>query len=496
MSADVRVVKHDELYVRVFAEKSIVFELNEHFSFYVDGYKWMPKYKSGLWDGKIKLFNTRDRLLPVGLLLDLMKFCKRYSYTLEIENKQDILPIDFSSDLDEFIADLPSITKTPPSDEYQFQLDALKKCVKLNKSLTLSPTGSGKSHIIYLLVRFLLRYTEDPILICVPTTSLVEQMVSDFASYANDGWDAESECHKIYSGRDKMTDKRVTVTTWQSIYKLPVGWFRRYGTFICDEAHLAKSDSITGIVGKMRHSKFRFGFTGTLSDCKTNEMCLRGLFGVVTRTTTSSKLMDSGVLSKLKINAALLKYPKEESKWVAKMKYQEEIDWLVAHPSRNAFIIASAFAQPQNTLVLFNYVEAHGEKLFERAQKAAARVGKEVFFVSGKTAVEERERIRAIVEKQNNVIVFASYGTFSTGINMKNLHTVIFAHPYKAKIKNLQSIGRVLRKSVGKDCATLIDIADDLSYNKRQNLTLRHFVERTKIYDAEDFEYTIKKHNI
>lgn len=494
---DIRIYKQDELHIRIETERSIQYELNEHFSFYVKDYKFMPQYKSGLWDGKIRLFNLATNLLPSGLLIDLVKFCKAYEYSYEIVDKEALKPIQFEDEINEFLENIPQVTKLPPKGEYQYQLDSVIKCLKLNKSLVLSPTGSGKSHIIYLIVRFLLQYTDENILICVPTTSLDEQMVSDFSSYVNDGFDIDSECHKVYSGKEKQTKKRIVVTTWQSIYRLPNDWFKRFGVFICDEAHQADSKSITKIISNLSHCRFRYGFTGTLDGTKTHELSLRGMFGVVIKTTTTKKLMNEGVLANLAIDVVILKYQKDECKdvYMNHRKYHDEIRWLVEHKKRNQYIIATALSQKNNTLVLFNFID-HGNKLYEMALKYADQFKKEVHFIHGNVDVEERERVRRIVETKNNIIIFASYGTFSTGINMKNLHTVIFAHPFKARIRNLQSIGRTLRKSTGKEKAKLIDIGDDLSYNNKNNVTFEHLIERMKIYESEQFEYELKKQQL
>jgi superfamily II DNA or RNA helicase len=222
------------------------------------------------------------------------------------------------------------------------------------------------------------------------------------------------------------------------------------------------------------------------------------MFGPIIKTTTTKKLMDDGVLSGLKIDVIMLQYSNDDCKFVSKncKKYQDEIDWLVNNEKRNKFIIATAFSQPKNTLVLFNFVGGHGERLYKYALDKSSEFGKEVYFVHGNIKVEERERIRQLVENKDNIIIFASYGTFSTGVNMKNLHTVIFAHPFKARIRNLQSIGRALRRSSGKESAKLVDIGDDLSYNGRKNVSLEHLVERLKIYESEQFEYVVRKRDL
>jgi superfamily II DNA or RNA helicase len=121
---------------------------------------------------------------------------------------------------------------------------------------------------------------------------------------------------------------------------------------------------------------------------------------------------------------------------------------------------------------------------------------RKVFYVHGSVEADERELVREITEKESDAIIIASYGTFSTGINIRNLHNIVFASPSKSKIRTLQSIGRVLRLGENKETATLFDIADDLTYKSRKNFTLDHFVERMKIYNEEKFEYKIYSINL
>ena len=483
--ADIIIEKDDELYIRLFTDKGISYELSEHFSYFVEGYKFMPKYKSGVWDGKIRLFNVNTRLLYSGLLDDVKKFCKRYDYTYEV--KDDVLPVNFDDDLKEFVKTIPELCTLVPHD---YQMEAFLGAIVENKSLILSPTGSGKSLIIYLITKFLMKYTEEDILLVVPTTNLVEQMVGDFMDY-DPNKAIEGLCHKIYSGKDKQANVRITVTTWQSIYKLPKQWFDRYGTVIVDEAHQADAVCISGIIDKLPDAKFRVGLTGTLDGTKTHELFMRGLFGKLIKTTTTRKLMDEGKLAELEVVVLRLKYGKPACKEVAPLKYQDEIQYIVQHENRNKMLVNLSLKQTQNTLLLFNFVEGHGEKLFAAAELKAEKAGRQVYLIHGETKVEERERIRALVETRDDITIYASYGVFSAGINMKNLHVVIFGHPFKSRIRNLQSIGRGLRTSAGKTKATLVDICDDLTYNKKHNAAYDHSIERLKIYESEQFKYRI-----
>jgi superfamily II DNA or RNA helicase len=340
--------------------------------------------------------------------------------------------------------------------------------------------------MIYALVRY---YTDKnkKILIVVPTTSLVDQLVGDFRDY---GWDADSYCHKIYSGREKRNDMPVTVTTWQSIYKLERSFFEDYEVVIGDEAHLFKSKSLISIMTNLHHAKYRFGFTGTLDGTQTHKWVLEGLFGPSYKVTRTAELMEKGHVSKLDIRCLVLKHNPQKFE-----TYEDEIQYLITHEKRNNFIKNLALDLKGNTLILFSRVSTHGEPLFEKINSSVDK-NRKVFFVHGGVETEERELVRSITERENNAIIVASYGTFSTGINIKNLHNVIFASPSKSRIRNLQSIGRILRKGKDKEKAVLYDVADDCTFKSMKNYTLNHLIERIKIYNEEKFNYEIISINL
>ena len=335
--------------------------------------------------------------------------------------------------------------------------------------------------MIYSIVRYFAEQQKNT-LIVVPTTSLVEQMHKDFASY---GWDADSYCHKIYSGREKETDAPVVITTWQSIYKLPKTYFERFEVVVGDEAHLFKSASLVKIMTKLHTAKYRYGFTGTLDGTQTHKLVLEGLFGPSYKTIKTHELMEKGYLARLDAKIILLKHPP-----VGFDTYEDELQYLISHEQRNKFIKNLALDLKGNTLILYSRVETHGQILYNSINSNDDR---KVFFIHGGVDVENRELTREITEKENNAIIVASYGTFSTGINIKNLHNVIFASPSKSRIRNLQSIGRVLRKGSNKFKATLYDIADDCSTTTKRNYTLNHLIERIKIYNEENFNYDLTK---
>jgi len=483
------VEKKNEVYITVDCDPNIQREISEFFTFYVPGYKFMPAFRNRMWDGKIRLYSQKTKEIYFGLFPYIKAFAEERGYhvvsgkNVEIDNKvnKDIVT-KFSNSLGQKF------------EARDYQIDAIYHSLKHNRTLLLSPTASGKSFIIYALIRYYSHLIKDEknnrCLLIVPTTSLVEQMYSDFQSY---GWNVKKNCHRLYSGYSNQTDKKVLISTWQSLYKLPKKYFEQFGVVFGDEAHLFKSKSLTEIMTKLIDCKYRIGLTGTLDGAQTHKLVLEGLFGAVNKVTSTRKLMDKKQLSNLVVRCLILKHTEENSKIVASGKYQDEIDYLVSSKSRQNFIKNLALSLKGNTLVLFQLVEKHGQNLHQII-KDKAEADRKVFYIFGGVEADEREAIRGIVERENNAIIVASYGTFSTGVNIKNLHNIIFASPSKSRIRNLQSIGRGLRLGDNKVNATLYDIADDLTYKSKENFTLKHFQERINIYTEEEFDYEM--HNI
>ena len=479
---EVTLKNHSMLFVD--CEPSVSAELSDHFSFYAPGYKFQPLYKKRLWDGKIRMFNRMTGELNTGLFLKLKDFCMSHNYTMTLKD-HDYGLVNQKNDINhlELVNYIKSLNM--PWEIRDYQYDAVAYGIINKRAVLQSPTGSGKSLIIYTLLRWYLDNHDGNVLIVVPTTSLVEQMYNDFKDY---GFDSDKECHIIYSGKDKNTDKRVIISTCQSIYKLKKDWFDQFGCVFGDECHGFKAKSLSSIMNKCTEAQYRYGTTGTLDGTQVNRLVLTGLFGPVKKVITTKDLQENKTLADLDIKIIMLKYSKELRQDFGNRTYQEEIDWIVQHEPRNKFITNLATTQKGNTLVLFQYVEKHGKVLFDMIEDKSKN---KVFYVSGETDTSDREAIRKIIEKQKNAIVIASLGTFSTGINIKNLHNIIFASPSKSQIRVLQSIGRGLRKSDDGRDTTLYDIADDLHWHSRQNFTLQHCAERVKIYNKEQFKHKI-----
>ena len=452
--ADLTIQKVNEVYLKVKTEPSIEYELRDRFTFEVPNKKFMPQYRSKYWDGYVHLFNMKTKRIYVGLLDKIVAFCEKSGYTYKFENNKyygppfEINEMISMEGVKDYMASITGFKPRP------YQIEAVYEALRYNRKLLISPT-----------------------------TSLVEQMYKDFEDY---GWDPKNHCHRIYAGRERTNVNEVTITTWQSVYELDKTFFKDYNVIIGDEAHLFKSKSLVKIMDKLEHAKHRYGFTGTLDGTQTHKWVLEGLFGPSYKVTQTKDLMEQGHLSQLDIQCIVLKYKPKKFE-----TYEDEIQYLIGHEKRNKFITNLALDLKGNTLILYSRVETHGKILYELINNSVLATNRKIFFVHGGVDAEDREEVRKITEEETNAIIVASYGTFSTGINIRRLHNVIFASPSKSRIRNLQSIGRVLRKGEGKDKAKLYDISDDLTIGSRKNYTLNHFIERVKIYVQEQFNYEI-----
>lgn len=480
----IKITEIDSVYINIDCEKSIAKELSSFFTFRVPNFQYTPAYKNRIWDGKIRMFNMINGYLYRGLLTYLFDFMKDRNYPFELHSKYPISSYT-DEELSRFISSLSVSSNGIPVKFYEHQIEAIKESIKRKRLLLVSPTGSGKSLIIYALIQWILTNIPDKkILIIVPTTGLVAQMLHDFKDYSNNK--ITNECHVIYSGQDKHTNKRIVISTWQSIYKEPESFFEQFGGVVGDECHLFKAKSLTTIMTKLKECQYRIGTTGTLDGTDVHKLVIEGLFGPVFSVTTTKDLIDKDLLSQLVIECLILQYPNTSIEQIKKAKYQEEIDWLVTNKQRNDFIKTLATKIKGNTLILFNFVEKHGIPLYKDLSTSS---NKKTYLIHGNTPTEDREEIRNIVNLEKDCLLIASYGTCSTGINIKNIENIIFTSPSKSVIRVLQSIGRGLRKADDKTKVTVYDIGDDLHWKKYRNHALKHLDERIFIYTREKFIY-------
>ena len=480
---DIKIHKVNETNIYLECDQDIAMELHEYFSFYAKNYMFHPKFKAKVWNGKIYLFDIRMHTTYLGLIPKVVDFCRERNYSFTIDDELLVQQKISISELLKFVNSLDL-----PLEPRDYQLDAFVQAINNKRLVIVSATGSGKSFIIYLIIRWLQQ--SDLIergLLVVPNINLVEQMYNDFIDY---GYDSSINCHRIYGGKERDSNKFLTISTWQSLITITdKSYFSNFDFVIIDECHGVPGVSLTSVVSSCINASYKFGTTGTLdTDTTINNITILGLLGETYNASSTVELIKNKHLSDFNIKCIVLKHPEEIAIESVKWEYKHEIDYIIRNTKRNNFISNLALSLKGNTLLLFGLVEKHGKVLFELLKNNNSN--KQLFFIYGNTDIELRENIRNIVETVDNAIIVASYSIYSTGVNIKNLHNIIFASPSKSKIRVLQSLGRVLRLADNKSIATLYDISDDIRYKKHINFTLKHYINRLKIYNIEKFNYT------
>ena len=497
IQVDVKVNWLDYSYVNIEAENSILMELRNYFSFEVDGFKFNPKYKYGAWDGKIRLLDNNGRL-PLGLTGFLKRYCENEGLSYSEAEQITSIPFITREDFDAWIGGLDIYAGEDKITPHWYQADAVFEAINGNRRVLNLPTSAGKSLIAALLARWYMENFEGKILVIVPTTALVDQMIDDFADYRIV---PRGACLGIRGGTKRDSDAVVYVSTWQTAVKQDSTWFRQFGMLNVDECHLANGASIKRIIETMGHCQFKFGMSGSLKEGKTNVLQYIGSFGDVFRPVTTKKLMEDGQVSNLKINSVFLRYPDHETVINKGLEYQAEIKTITTHTKRNAWVcrlaLKLATQRNENVLIMFKNI-AHGKLLYEALKR---KHGDKVHYVSGETKTENRVELKGNAENEDGLIIVASYGVMSTGISIKKLHHIMFAHPVKSSVVVKQSIGRVLRKHDSKDFATLWDIVDDICVKPKtakskkkythMNYAYKHAMKRIEIYNDEHFPYSI-----
>ena len=474
----------DETNAYIKGDISTVSEIAKFFEFRPDGYMFMPAYKVGAWDGIIRPINGYTGEFKKGLTNEVIKTAESLGHDIAVD-EDDYAYIDESIPL--VPTDNISNGKGEHIEPYDYQVAGAQYVLDNKRGIVISPTGSGKSLLQYILVKSLIEHGYKKILIVVPTVGLVTQLYSDFNEYSefDDDFNVDELIHKISGGKDKDdVNKKVYISTWQSLQNVKDrSYFEQFQAVFVDEAHKAKGKSLTNILEKSTNAKIKAGFTGTLEESKLHKTTLLGLFGDIYNTASIDELMTRGILSNLQVQSIILKHKAE----VPKLEYKDELDYLVTHPKRNKVIMNLAAMQEGNTLILFQLVKSHGKPLYEQMKEKYP--DRDIYLIYGGVKADERERIRLELESKDNAIIIASYQTFQEGINIKKLHNVIFASPSKSRIRVFQSLGRGLRTHSTKEEATLYDIADDMrSGRKAMNHTLKHFKERLEMYIQEDFK--------
>jgi superfamily II DNA or RNA helicase len=495
LSTDIIVEKIDETWMKIHCDDSIAKELWETFTFEVESSRTRGIKQ---WDGKIRLFHMRTRKMYLGLLRKLCEWAYHEGFSIEIPD------ISYGNEWSvkenvEFIKklDLPEKLDT----EREYQHEGVTHAIRNKRTVLEAATSSGKSYMIYLIMSWIMSHGKKKKgVIIVPSIGLVKQLFSDFEEY---GFDSEKFCHVVYSetGEGVDTNKPITISTWQSLQDLDPEFFHQFQFVFGDEAHGFKAKKLKYIMENMINADYRIGTTGTLQDMEVHRLTITGLFGPPKSVIKTHELIKQGYATPVRVKMLLLNHPKHICKIRKKDKwaYQTEISYLAQCDYRNKFITNLSLSLEGNTIVFFNLVDKHGKLIYDGIVNRCDD-DTIVHFISGKVKAKEREEIRQMVNTitDKKHILVASYGTTSTGVNMPLLHNAILAHGFKSKIRNLQSIGRILRQAPGKEHATVFDMGDNLlsGGELRRNFTYEHFVERMKLYAGERFPYETDRINI
>ncbi len=478
--------KIDESYLNLSeATTSELRLIKQHFSAYQPGYRYLYTYKRGLWDGKFYLI--LNSMFPYGMLSDLKTFL--------IDNSI-VFKVNFTEEPSEPISELD--TELENYILHDYQIKAFIEAVE-NKRLCIElPTGSGKTAVIYALLKYLTRIKKK-VLLVVPRTNLVLQMKSNFEEYGgiNDLF--------IVKGKNKTSNNLIILSTWQSIYRLPHEYFQQFDAILVDEAHNSVAKELNKLINRCSNAKYKIGFSGTFAKKKTYEYLLQvSALGPIRKYTDYAKLKELKQISEFKVEVIKLTYPELEKKFVYKNfngDYQNEVNYINANTARNNMLTKMFSLINHNTIALFSKKNTHCKVLFEEAKRVIK--DKLLIYMDGESSAEERENFREIMKNNDNVIGFVTFGIFSEGISINNLHNVFLASSYKSRIKILQSIGRNLRTNENKKIGKIFDVVDDFSMEmvdpltntteKFTNYSMIHMFNRVRLYKEMGIEFKVNE---
>ena len=474
-------------------------QLNISLTRRIENHRFNPLVKKGIWDGYISYFKD-NQWIPAGLWQEVTKICKQYNYDIKINGvtrlfDKDISAQSFEEWALEFFEDHPD--GIVPRD---YQIEAAFNILKFRRSLSELATSAGKTLISFLTVAYMLeKQKASKILFIVPNVSLVVQATEDFAEYNHENR-VKMMVQQIYSGQKIKPNRNIVIGTYQSLVKKSKEFFDDFDAVIVDETHKAKSNSIKTILQKCRMAKYKYGLSGTIpKDNTLDRLTLMSQTGPLITEIKASFLQKEGYIAGCNVKVIEMDYAPQASKqafmelatnrYDSKDVFSLEQNYVINSPGRINFVTKVIAKIPKNSLVLFHRIE-HGKKLYEMLRQ---RSDKKVYYVDGGTNTDIREEYKAKMEAGDDVVIIASYGTFSTGISIKKIHNIFFTESFKSEVIIRQSIGRGLRQHESKESVNIIDFVDDLRWDEWQNYLYRHAKARKKIYKQEKFKFEVKK---
>ena len=494
--SDLIIEKVNSSCVHLVCEDGLSHRFYNVFSAYAPGYRFNPRFKLHVWDGKVRCYNPITQILPIGLLNNLLIWCDQHKIEYSMQGFDK--PLRDNIDKEELEKQMNSYI-TAGFRARDYQVNAVHAALTNRRGVLLSCTGSGKSLMIYTFLRYLLDNKDvHRAILIVPSVSLVEQMFSDFRDY---GWDdLEDHVEMLYSGKKPTFKKEILISTWQSLEKEDPEFFEVYDACVVDECHQAKCNVVTRLLKLMHNAEYKIGTSGTLPTEISEQLQINSVIGNVLFELKSCELIARGYLTKLNIAAIFLKYPLSFIEENKERTYPEEVKMVEEYPNRNKVLnfIIDHTSPMNNMLILVNH-RNHLKDVEDYLHKNYPE--KKVSIITGDVKAKVREEIRIGIEDEDGTILLATYQTMSTGVNIPKLHAIMLFSNSKSRIKVLQSIGRGLRKHNSKNKVIIYDIVDDLSYKKRtgriaKNYCMQHFDERSSYYIEQEFPVITTKLDI
>jgi len=463
----------------------------------IDSWRFNPLVKKGIWDGYVSYIKD-DKWIPAGLWRHVMFICKEYKFDLKLNGIQRLFDRNINAEsFEEWALEFFKGSKFIPKD---YQVETAFNILKFRRCLAELATSAGKTLISFLTVAYMLeKERAEKILFIVPNVSLVVQAHEDFHEYNNKNR-IKLKIQQIYAGQKIKSDRNVVIGTYQSLVKKPKEYFQQFDAVIVDETHKAKSNSIKTILQKCTKAKYKYGLSGTIpKDGSLDKLTLMSQTGPVISEVKANFLQREGHIAKCKVKVIEMDYAPEASKkafeelafnkYDRKDVFQLEQNYIINSFGRLNFICSVIGRVPKNSLVLFHRIE-HGKKIYEHLRQ---NTDKRVYYVDGGTDKDIREEYKKKMEAGDEVVIVASYGTFSTGISIKKIHNIFFTESFKSEVIIRQSIGRGLRQHESKEAVLIVDFVDDIRTDEWDNYLYKHSKARQKIYKQEKFEYSIKK---
>jgi len=486
----IRATKIDESYFYIETDDGdLLYELDSAFSVHKDGYEFSPAYKAHRWDGKIHFFKALSHKFPIGLADELIKYCKRRNHSISFVGwERD--PESWLS-REQFESDVKQIMTGAKYQPRDYQLDAAYAALVKKRGILECCTSSGKSLMIYLVMRTLMMEKGlKRMLLIVPSIMLVTQMYKDFEDY---GWsDLDKWCELQDKDHVPTFEKTILITTWQSLMKQDVSFFMQQDAVVIDEAHQSKAEVLSGILKYCANATFKIGTTGTLPPSACDAYGVKSVLGNTLYKITSDELIQRGYLTKIVVANLFLQYPMDFILENQDRTYPEEVRLVEEYEPRMTILTKILKSTPvnHNMLLLCNHVD-HVDQTIEYLREH--QPDRKIVKITGSVKAAEREFIRVNAEESDGMVIVATYGTMSTGVNIKKIHEIVLFANSKSKIKVLQSLGRGLRKHPEKAKVIIYDVVDDMRWKSKRgkvhsNYLYDHWLERSKYYIEQKFE--------